>query len=321
MTAVQILLAYAADLCFGDPQWLPHPVRIVGFISAFAEKLCRRIASAPSAMLAIGSVVALVIPAGAAVAAWFVVKEIFRVSPWAAWGATVAIAYTTLSVRSLDQAAQDVINHLRRAEITGARNALAMIVGRDTQALDESEMVRATIETVAENTSDGVVAPLFYMMIGGVPAAVAYKAINTLDSMFGYKNERYLYFGRASARLDDVVNYLPARLTAVLVALGALLLGLSWKGSIRIVLRDARSQPSPNAGFPEAAYAGALGIRLGGNNSYGSHMVQKAFIGDASRGLTISLQPETRRLLYMTSLLAVGVSVAGVSVIRWIRCI
>ncbi len=272
-------------------------------------------------MLAIGSVVALVIPAGAAVAAWFVVKEIFRVSPWAAWGATVAIAYTTLSVRSLDQAAQDVINHLRRAEITGARNALAMIVGRDTQGLDESEMVRATIETVAENTSDGVVAPLFYMMIGGVPAAVAYKAINTLDSMFGYKNERYLYFGRASARLDDIVNYLPARLTAVLVALGALLLGLSWKGSIRIVLRDARSQPSPNAGFPEAAYAGALGIRLGGNNSYGGHMVQKAFIGDASRGLTISLQPETRRLLYMTSLLAVGVSVAGVSVIRWIRCI
>ncbi len=272
-------------------------------------------------MLVLGSLVALVIPAGAAVTTWFLLKEISRVSAWAGWSVAVAIAYTTLSARSLDQAAQGVINRLKQAKIIEARRALAMIVGRDTQNLDEPEIVRATIETVAENTSDGVVAPFFYMMLGGAPAAVAYKAINTLDSMFGYKNERYLYFGRASARLDDVANYLPARLTAVLVTVGALLSGLSWKNSIRIVLRDARSQPSPNAGFPEAAYAGALGIRLGGANSYGGRTVQKSYIGDAGRELTIKLQPETRRLLYTTSLLAVGVSVAGIAIFRWIRCI
>ncbi len=272
-------------------------------------------------MLALGSLVALAIPAGAAVSTWILLKEISRVSVLAGWGAAVAIAYSTLSVRSLDEAARGVINRLSQAKITEARNALAMIVGRNTLALDEPEIVRATIETVAENTSDGVVAPLFYLMIGGVPAAIAYKAINTLDSMFGYKNDRYLYFGRASARLDDVANYLPARLTAVLVTIGALLLGLSWKNAIRIVLRDARSQPSPNAGFPEAAYAGALGIRLGGTNSYGGQTVQKAYIGDAGRHLTVKLQPETRRLLYLTSLLAVGVSVAGIAIFRWIRCI
>ncbi len=321
MTGAQVLLAYAADLLCGDPLWLPHPVRLIGFVAASAEKLCRRMGTSPPVMLALGFLVAVAIPAGAAVTTWFLLKEVARVSVWAGWGAAIAIAYTTLSVRSLDEAARGVINRLRQAKITEARNALAMIVGRNTLALDEPEIVRATIETVAENTSDGVVAPLFYLMIGGVPAAIAYKAINTLDSMFGYKNDRYLYFGRASARLDDVANYLPARLTAVLVTIGALLLGLSWKNAIRIVLRDARSQPSPNAGFPEAAYAGALGIRLGGTNSYGGQTVQKAYIGDAGRHLTVKLQPETRRLLYLTSLLAVGVSVAGIAIFRWIRCI
>ncbi len=319
MTAVQVLLAFAADLCFGDPRWLPHPVRAIGFVAALAERVCRKIGSAPFAVLALGSVVAFVVPAGAAVTTWFLLKELSRVSPWTGGGAAVAIAYTTLSARSLDQAAQGVFDRLKKAKIADARNALAMIVGRDTQNLDEPEIVRATIETVAENTSDGVVAPLFYLMIGGVPAAIAYKSINTLDSMFGYKNERYRYFGRASARLDDVANYLPARLTALLVAIGALLTGLSWRNAIRIVLRDARSQPSPNAGFPEAAYAGALGIRLGGANSYGGRTVQKPYIGDAGRELTIKLQPETRRLLYATSLLAVAVCVAGVAIIRWAR--
>jgi adenosylcobinamide-phosphate synthase len=316
VTCAQILLAYAADLAFADPLWLPHPVRAIGFVAATSENLFRKVGSSPRLLLALGLLTAVLIPSAAAAATWLAIKEIAKMSPLAGSVATVCLAYTTLCVRSLDGAAQIVINHLKHARIADARAALAMIVGRDTQTLNEPEIVRATIETVAENTSDGVVAPLFYLAIGGVPAAVAYKAMNTLDSMFGYKNERYLYFGRASARLDDVANYLPARLTAALVALGAFLLCLSWKQAIKVVLRDARSQPSPNAGFPEAAYAGALGIRLGGTNVYGGRCVPKAFVGDAKRALTIDLQPMVRRLLYITSVLAVAVSMAGIAIFQ-----
>lgn len=321
MTCAQILLAYAADLAFADPPWLPHPVRVIGSLASTSENLCRKVGSSPRLLLILGLLTAVLIPTAAAAATWLLLKKITHLSPLAGSVATVCLAYTTLSVRSLDGAAQVVINHLKHARIADARAALAMIVGRDTQTLDESEIVRATIETVAENTSDGIVAPLFYLAIGGVPAAVAYKAINTLDSMFGYKNERYLYFGRASARLDDVANFLPARLAAVLVTLGAFLLGLSWKNAIKVVLRDARSQPSPNAGFPEAAYAGALGIRLGGPNVYGGRCVPKAFIGDAKRPLTIDLQPMVRRLLYITSIIAVAVSVASIAIFQWITCL
>jgi adenosylcobinamide-phosphate synthase len=320
VTSAQVFLAYAADLLLGDPSWLPHPVRIIGYAASASEKVCRRLGNSKPVMLALGFLVALVIPVGAAFATRLLLKEISRISPWAGWVATVCVAYTTLSVRSLDGAARVVIDHLKRGDLVWARAALAMIVGRDTQTLDEPEIVRAAVETVAENTSDGVVAPLFYLAIGGVPAAIAYKAINTLDSMFGYKNERYLYFGRASARLDDVANYLPARFTAILVVVSALFLGLSWKKAIKIVRRDARSQPSPNAGFPEAAFAGALGVRLGGTNSYGGRVSHKAHLGDAEQALTIAVQPKVRRLLYATSTLAVAVAIAGILVFRRMPC-
>jgi adenosylcobinamide-phosphate synthase len=316
VTCAQIFLAYAADLVFGDPPWLPHPVRIIGYLASVSEKACRRVGNSKTLMLGLGLLVAIMIPAGAAAATWLFLREITQVSPWAGWVAVISLAYTTLSVRSLDGAARVVVDNLKHGDVVKAREALAMIVGRDTQALDEPEIVRAAVETVAENTSDGVVAPLFYLAIGGVPAAIAYKAINTLDSMFGYKNERYLYFGRASARLDDVANYLPARITAALVAVSALFLGLSWKKAIEIVRRDARSQPSPNSGYPEAAYAGALGIRLGGTNVYGGRLSHKAYLGDAEQALTVDVQPKVRRLLYATSTLAVAVAIAGIFVFR-----
>ncbi len=316
MTSTQILFAYAGDLVFGDPLWLPHPVRGIGFLASASEKLCRRIGSSPRQLLLLGLLTAVLIPSATGAVTWLLLKEVARLSSLAGTIASVILAYTVLSVRSLDGAAQVVVNHLKHARIAEARAALGMIVGRDTRTLDETEIIRATIETVAENTSDGIVAPLFYLAIGGVPAAIAYKAINTLDSMFGYKDERYLYFGRASARLDDLANYLPARLTAVLVTVSAFFLGLSWRKAIKIVLRDARSQPSPNAGFPEAAYAGALRIRLGGSNVYGGRAVQKAYLGDAERSLTAGLQTMVRRLLYATSTLSVGVAMAGVAILH-----
>jgi len=300
---------------------MPHPVRLIGFLASASEKQFRKIANSPHALLLSGLLVATAIPSAAAAATWLLLLEITQILPLAGYIATVWLAYTTLSVRGLDQAAHAVIGNLKKAQLPEARAALAMIVGRDTRALDESEIMRAVIETVAENTSDGFVAPMFYLAIGGVSAAVAYKAINTLDSMFGYKNERYFYFGRAAARLDDVANYLPARLTAALVALSALVLRMPWKESVQVVVRDASLQPSPNAGFPEAAYAGALRVRLGGTNFYDGCSVHKPYIGHPVRLLTIAVVPELRRLLYITSVLSVGVWIAGAAFFRGMACL
>jgi adenosylcobinamide-phosphate synthase len=321
VTCAQLLLAYAADLAFADPPGMPHPVRLMGFVASVSEKQCRKIANSPRALLLTGLLTATVIPSVAAVATWFLLRGTPRVSPLAGSIATVYLAYTTLSVRGLDQAAQAVIGSLKRAHLSEARAALAMIVGRDTQTLDEPQIVRAVIETVAENTSDGFVAPMFYLAIGGVPVAFAYKAINTLDSMFGHKNERYLYFGCAAARLDDVANYVPARLTAALVALSAFVLRMPWRKCVQIVLRDARLQLSPNAGFPEAAYAGALGIRLAGTNVYDGRLIHKAFIGDPDRPLTVGSYSAVRRLLYVTSILTLAVWMAVDAVCQGIACL
>lgn len=321
MTCAQFLLAYAADLAFSDPPWMPHPVRLIGFVASAAEKQLRKVVNSRQALLLSGLLVATAIPFVAAAAAWLVLNAVAKLYPLAGEIATVWLAYTTLSVRGLDQAARAVIANLESGRLPEARAALAMIVGRDTEALEEPEIVRAVIETVAENTSDGFVAPMFYLTIGGVPAAVAYKAINTLDSMFGYKNERYIDFGRAAARLDDVANYLPARLTAALVALSAWVLRMPWRKSVHIVFRDARLQPSPNAGFPEAAYAGALGVRLGGTNVYSGRSVRKPHIGDADRPLTVKSYPAVKRLLYVTSILAVVVGIAVAVAFRGMACL
>jgi len=321
VTCAQLLLAYAADLTLADPPWMPHPVRLIGFAASAAEKQVRKVVNSRQVLLLSGFLLATAIPLAAAAATWLVLNAVAKLSPLAGDIATVWLAYTTLSVRSLDQAARAVIVNLESGRLPEARAALAMIVGRDTEALEEPEILRAVIETVAENTSDGFVAPMFYLAIGGVPAAVAYKAINTLDSMFGYKNERYLDFGRAAARLDDVANYLPARLTAALIALGACVLRMPWRKSVQIIFRDARLQPSPNAGYPEAAYAGALGIRLGGTNVYSGRSVAKPHIGDADRHLTVKSYPAVRRLLYVTSILALVVAIAATVAFRRMACL
>lgn len=316
MTSSQLAIAYLADLVFGDPAWMPHPVRFFGFGIAGAEKVARRFARSPRALRLAGLLMTASISAGVGMGTWLLLKSVGKFSLAAAFVATIYLAYSTLSVRGLDQAGKQVIEHLKSRDVEKARAALAMIVGRDTDKLDEPEIVRAVIETVAENTSDGIVAPMFYLGLGGVPAALAYKAINTLDSMVGYKNDRYLYFGWAAARLDDIVNFVPSRLTALLVAVAALILRLAWKNSLWIVARDARLQPSPNSGFSEAAYAGALGIQLGGLNFYEGRPTQKAYLGDLGRKLIADLYPEVRGLLYVTSALMLVLSVGIAAVVR-----
>jgi adenosylcobinamide-phosphate synthase len=306
----QWVLAFAADLLFGDPPGLPHPVRLFGFVITRMELACRKCARTPMALRIAGIVITGAISFGLGLSTWTLLRWIRRESASAEFLVAIYLAYTTLSVRGLDGAGSEVLSHLANHQLDRARSALAMIVGRDTHDLDEPEIVRAVVETVAENTSDGVVAPMFYLALGGVPAALTYKAINTLDSMIGYRSGEYLYLGWAAARLDDLVNFVPARLSAIVVTASAWILRLSWKNALRVVCRDARLQPSPNSGFPEAAYAGALGIRLGGVNRYGGCAMRKSYIGDAKRELTCALYPDVRRLLYLTSTLAWLLSVA-----------
>jgi adenosylcobinamide-phosphate synthase len=300
VTGLEITLAWLADLALGDPQWMPHPVRFFGFLTKLGEKMARLGTVSNRRLLLAGAVVAAAIALGTCGGAWFLLSVIKSVSPFSAALVTVYLAYSALSLRALDEAGCEVIEFLANGRLEDARASLAMIVGRDTKHLEETEILRAVIETVAENSSDGVIAPLFYLAIGGIPAALAYKAINTMDSMIGYKNDRYLYFGRIAARLDDVVNLVPARLTAALAILASLILRLEWRHALRVVLRDANSQPSPNSGFAEAAFAGALGIQLGGTNSYAGQVTRKAYLGDWERQLARELFPQVRRLLYGT---------------------
>jgi adenosylcobinamide-phosphate synthase len=238
------------DLVLADPRWLPHPVRGFGRVVTRLESLWRgtplpsRIAGCGFWVCSVGSATAIV---------WLTL-------PWAA----VYWIYSLLALRGLDVEAAGVLKALDRGDLDEARAKLAMIVGRDTASLDEPEIVRAAIETVSENLSDAVIAPLFYFALLGPAGMAAYKAINTLDSMCGYKDERYKEFGWASARMDDLANLVPARLSAALVWICALLPGFSARRAVAATLRDAANQPSPNSGYPEAAFAGALGVRLGG---------------------------------------------------------
>ena len=316
MTALQLMLAYIADLTFADPPWMPHPVRLFGWVIATAERVSRAFAHSERALLLAGTVVAFLVSTGAGIGTWLALKGVNKLSPLAGVVVAIYLAYTALSVRGLDQAGREVVNHLRNGRLENARSSLAIIVGRDTRDLDEPEILRAVIETVAENTSDGVVAPLFYLALGGVPAGLAYKAINTMDSMIGHKDDRHLFFGRAAARLDDIANFLPSRLTAGLVVVAAFLLNLRWRKAFRVVLRDASTQPSPNSGYPESAFAGALYIRLGGTNFYGGRQTQKAYMGDAERPLDLDLFQEARRLLYATSALMILVAAGVIAILH-----
>lgn len=310
ITGLEMSLAGIADIVCGDPQWMPHPVRLFGILTNIGEGASRAMTRSDRGLLIAGAIVAVVVTFLASAGAWFVVTAVTRWSSLAGGVVTAYLAYSTLSLRGLDQAGCEVIEFVKRGQLDSARSSLGMIVSRDTGHLDEKEIVRAVIETVAENSSDGIVAPLLYLAVGGVPAAFAYKAINTMDSMIGYKSDRYLYLGRFAARLDDLVNFLPSRLTAAFVILASGFFHSRWKKAFRIVLRDAHLQPSPNSGYPEAAFAGALSVRLGGANFYGGRKSNKAHLGEPERGLTTDLYSEVRKLLYTTSILALTASAA-----------
>ena len=272
-----IPLAVVLDLVVGDPHGAPHPVRWMG---RAIETLEPRFRSLPIALTASGTLFVILLVAVTWMLTWAVVGAAQCFHPVLGTVATVVTIYFCISAKDLAGSAMAVNRALGDCGIQGAREKLAMIVGRDVGRLDETAVVRAAVETVAENLVDGVMAPLFFAALGGAPLAMAYKMVNTLDSMIGYKNEQYLKFGRSAARIDDGANYIPARLSVPVIALATWLLGGPWRRALKTGFSQGRRHASPNAGFPEAAFAGALAVRLGGPNVYHGRLVDKPFIGE-----------------------------------------
>jgi adenosylcobinamide-phosphate synthase len=303
-----LVSALLLDLALGDPRWLPHPVVLIGRLINALDTFLNKITSHKRAA---GILLLLVTTGSAGTAAWLLIRVSQHLHPLAGFLAAVGISYTCLATRSLHRESALVAAALAAGNIAGARRSLSYIVGRDTAALEESEIWRALIETVAENTSDGIIAPLFWLTVTGPVGGMVYKAVSTLDSMVGYRSERYLQFGWASARMDDLLNFIPARLTALLMILAAPLAGLSPKGALSVVLSDRLKHPSPNSGHPEAAAAGALGVRLGGSASYKGIPSWKEYIGIPLAPLDERAYTGMLKLMYLTTLLMAAACIAG----------
>ena len=296
--------SYTFDWLAGDPEWLPHPVRLMGWVITESERALRPCASDPRSELVAGGLLALVVPIASALTTLAVIRAIPARRQFLGVVIEVGLGSSCLATHCLLQEAGEVLGALEEGDLAHARRRLARIVGRDTASLDESEICRAVIETVAESLCDGIVAPLFYLALGGVPLAMAYKAVNTLDSMIGHRDQRYLYFGRLAARLDDVANWLPARMSSVLICLAAgINHPLSFPRALRIWLRDGARHASPNAGQPESAMAGALGVRLGGENHYGGERIVSPHLGAEFRRPDRPAARRALRLVAVASLL------------------
>lgn len=293
--ALALTLAVVLDLWMGDPPWLPHPVRWMGTAITRMEPRFRALPLKP---LISGALMASLLVAGVWTIGLLLVKLAASLHPLAEMLVQTAMIYTCISARSLADAALTVGNALGRSGLEAGRRAVAMIVGREVDRLDETAVVRATVETVAENLVDGVISPLFFVLLGGAPLAMAYKMVNTLDSMVGYKNNRYRYFGRWAARLDDAANFIPARLSVPFIALAAQ--GLNGRGGAALATawRDGCAHASPNAGYPEAAFAGALGLWMGGPNYYHGRLVKKPIIGQGlAEAQSVNIRQACRLML------------------------
>lgn len=297
----QIFCAFGLDLLVGDPQWLPHPVRIIGRFAAALEVPLRKII--PNARAA-GVIMVTLVLGVTGITTWLIVWSAGLLHPVLGDVAAIFLLYTTFAARDLADHSSRVRAALLSGDLSEARRRVGMIVGRDTERLDEPGVVRATVESVAENMVDGVTAPIFFAALGGPVGAMLYKAVNTLDSMFGHKNERYLHFGWAAARFDDLVNFIPARVTAPLMAVAAGILGLRARNAWRIFVRDGRKHASPNAGLTEAAVAGALGVQLGGLNYYDGEAAEHPPIGDPLEPLEAGHIARVNRLMFVTAFIA-----------------
>lgn len=307
-----LIYCYIADLIFGDPEWFPHPIRGIGKLIELLDKRLNRKDTVWIGRIK-GLILIFVVVGVSGCLAYLVITFMKKLNPLLGNLAWVYLGYITLSIKDLSLNAKAILKKLKVDSLAEARIKLSQIVGRDTQNLSEEKIIKAAIESIAENTNDGIVAPLFYLILGGPVLAITYKAINTLDSMVGYKNDRYINFGWFPAKLDDAANFVPARITGFLIIASSFILRKNFKDSFKIMLRDGRKHPSPNSGISEAAIAGALGIKLGGSSTYQGEMEDKPYIGEDRLPTIPLLINEALAISFAVSLLMVLLGV----LLRW----
>lgn len=303
---IAVLIGFILDLIFGDPQWLPHPIRFIGFLISKGEKIIRKMLPKTDRGEFAGGIVLLIfvcsistlLPLGILALAGMV-HSYLKI--------TIAsiFCYQILATKCLKTESMRVYKYLVKDDMPNSRKYLSWIVGRDTANLDKVQITKATVETIAENTSDGVIAPLIFMIIGGAPLGFFYKAVNTMDSMVGYKNEKYMYFGRFAAKLDDVLNYIPAIISAYIMIVASFIINLDYKNAFKIYKRDRYNHASPNSAKTESVCAGALNIMLAGDAWYFGKLHKKKTIGDDNRAVVIDDIKVTNRLMYMTAIVSV----------------
>lgn len=301
-----MIIGYILDLIFGDPYWFPHPVRFIGKLISSTEKFIRKRAKTEKSLKYWG-ILLWFITVGITFLITYLIVEIFSFNKYIKIAVSSFLIYTTLSTKCLKDEAVKIYNVLQTGDIEKSRKQLSYIVGRDTTNLSQAEIIRATVETVAENTVDGIVSPMLFGFLFGAPGAMAYKAINTLDSMVGYKNDKYINLGCFSAKVDDIANFIPARLTAVFMSIAAFLCGMNGFRALKIAIRDRKNHKSPNCAYAEGAAAGALSVQLGGTNIYFGKEVYKPTIGDKNRELENLDIIRMNKLMYVTSAISLAV--------------
>lgn len=317
LTLGALVIGFFLDLLIGDPHFLYHPIRLVGNLISVTEKGLRKVFPKTEKGELTAGIFLVIIVAGISTAVpSLILYGAWRLNPWLYFAVQAVMCYQLLATKSLKDESMKVYDKLKEEDLPGARYAVSMIVGRDTQVLDETGVTKAAVETVAENTSDGIIAPMLFMAIGGAGLGYFYKSINTMDSMVGYKNDKYLYFGRVAAKLDDVVNFLPSRISALLMIAACTFTGLDRKNAFRIWKRDRFNHASPNSAQTEAVMAGALGVQLAGDAWYFGTLYKKKTMGDAQRHVEYEDIRRANRLLYGTAVLAL-IMFSAVRIVVW----
>lgn len=316
-SCLALLIGFCMDLLFGDPRWLYHPVCVIGNLIAFLEKKLRNIMpKSKKGELAGGVLEVLLVCLLSFLIPFGIVTILYRSVPAVGFLLETFWCYQLFAAKSLKTESMKVYDRLKNGTIEEARYAVSMIVGRDTKSLSETGVIKAAVETIAESTSDGILAPMFYMAIGGVPLMFLYKAINTMDSMLGYKNEKYLYYGRCAAKLDDAANFIPARIAGVLMVLASFCCGLNGKHAWKMFLRDRKNHASPNSAHTEAAMAGALDVQLAGDAWYFGTLYKKPFIGDPVRPIECEDIKRANRIMYGTAIAGMVLYLLSCAVFR-----
>lgn len=315
---MDILLGFILDTIIGDPYKLPHPIRWIGSFISILEKLCRKIAKSNTMLMILGAILVFIVVFVSGGITLLVLK-LASFNKYAYLIVSSVICYYMLAGKSLKTESMKVYKAFENNDTEGARKAVSMIVGRDTQSLTKEGIIKAAVETVAENSSDGVVAPLIYMLIFGPVGGVVYKAVNTMDSMIGYVEEKYFYIGKFSAKLDDVLNYIPARISGILVIISAFILRYDYKNAFMIFKRDRRKHASPNSAQTESAMAGALGVQLAGDATYFGVVHKKPYIGDKKREIENEDIKRANDIMYTMTIICLVVGLVIRSVVMWLK--